>query len=89
MLANISDSVVKMKRKCVPLKPRLSIDPKTTLATILFENGVLSQGKAAKLAGMYLVDFIEHVSRLGVPIVDLTEEELLQDIDVLNRWLEE
>lgn len=69
--------------------PVASTDPKITLATIFFKNKVLSQGRAAKLAGMYLVDFIEHVSRLGIPVVDLTEEEIQQEIDILNEWLDE
>lgn len=57
------------------------------LATALFKDGNLSIARSAKLADMTLADFIAHVSRLGIPVVDLTAEEAQQDIDTLDDWL--
>ena len=46
------------------------------LAENLFKSGELSLGKAAKLANMSRVDFGEHLSRLGISIVDYDPTEL-------------
>jgi len=54
------------------------------LATRLFKEGNISLGKAAKMAKMSLVDFTEYVSRLGLPVVDFSENELDQEISYLN-----
>lgn len=57
------------------------------LATALFKDGNLSLARSAKLADMPLADFIAHVSRLGIPVVDQTAEEVQQDLDTLDEWL--
>jgi len=57
------------------------------LATALFKDGNLSIARSAKLADMPLAEFITHVSRLGMPIIDLTAEETQQDLDTLDEWL--
>jgi len=54
------------------------------LATRLFKEGDISLGKAAKLAKMSIAAFTEHVSRLGVPVIDLDEEELDQELAYLD-----
>lgn len=54
------------------------------LAENLFKSGELSLGKASKLAGMVLADFIEHVSRLGIPVVNYDPSELEAELDYLN-----
>jgi len=41
----------------------------------LFRRGKLSSGKAAKLVGMPLAEFIPYASRLGIPFFEMTEEE--------------
>lgn len=55
-----------------------------TLATQLFKEGNLSLGKAAKLAGMSLAEFTEHVSDQNIPIVDFEAEEFDQEMAYLN-----
>jgi predicted HTH domain antitoxin len=55
-----------------------------TLAVTLFKEGDFSLGKSAKLAKMTMTEFIEHVSQLGIPIVDFSEEELDQEMAYLN-----
>jgi predicted HTH domain antitoxin len=58
------------------------------MATALFKDGELSIARSAKLAKMALADFIEHISRLGIPVVNQTAEEVRQDMDTLEQWLQ-
>ena len=46
------------------------------LAVNLFRSGEFSSGKAAELARMSKIAFIEFVSRLGVPVVDYPADEI-------------
>ena len=59
------------------------------LATALFKDGDLSLARSAKLADMPLADFIAHVSRIGIPVIDQTAEEVREDMDTLEQWLKE
>ncbi len=59
------------------------------MATALFKDGELSIARSAKLANMALADFIEHISRLGIPIINQTAEEVDQDMDTLEKWLQQ
>lgn len=59
------------------------------LATALFKDGNLSIARSAKLADMTSADFIAHVSRLGIPVIDLSAEETQQDLDTLDEWLKQ
>jgi len=59
------------------------------LATALFKDGNLSLARSAKLADMTLAGFIAHVSRLGIPVVDQTAEEVQEDLDTLEQWLKQ
>jgi predicted HTH domain antitoxin len=49
-------------------------------AVKLFELGKLSSGRAAQLAGMSRISFLQTLARYKVPIFDLTEEDLKQDM---------
>ena len=49
-------------------------------AAKLFELGRLSSGKAARLAGMGRVAFLHELARIGVPAINLREEELEGEI---------
>lgn len=57
------------------------------LATALFRDGSLSLARAAKVAGMPLVEFMQHLSRLGIAIVQGTEEDAGKDMETLEVWL--
>ncbi len=59
------------------------------LATALFKDGNLSLARSATLADMSLASFMAHVSRLGIPVIDQTAEEVLQDLDTLEQWLQQ
>ena len=54
---------------------------RVALAEHLFKEGVLSLGKAAKMAGMAYVLFSEHWSRIGIPVVDYSPDELEAELE--------
>ena len=43
---------------------------RTALATALFKDGELSLVRSAHLADMPLTDFISHISRLRIPVIE-------------------
>lgn len=49
------------------------------MAVKLFEMKRLSSGMAAALIGTDRVSFLLNLNRYGVPMIDLTEAELLSD----------
>jgi prevent-host-death family protein len=50
------------------------------LAIKLFQDGTMSLGKAAKLAGLSYESFVEHLSSIGVAVVDYPPEELDREV---------
>ena len=60
---------------------------RTALATALFRDGELSLARSANLAEMPLTDFIAHISRLGIAVIDQQADEVEQDLDTLEKWL--
>jgi predicted HTH domain antitoxin len=54
-------------------------EAKLLLAAKLFELGRLSSGKAAQLCGVGRVDFLLTVSRLGIPVADLDEDDMQRE----------
>ncbi len=58
------------------------------LATALFKDGALSLARSAKLADMPLSSFITHLSRLGIAVIHQTAEEVQEDMDTLEQWLQ-
>ncbi|MEZ5535694.1 MAG: type II toxin-antitoxin system prevent-host-death family antitoxin [Thiolinea sp.] len=57
---------------------------KVALAEHLFKEGVLSLGKAAKVAEMPYIAFSEYLSRRGIPVVDYSPDELEDELRVAN-----
>jgi len=49
-------------------------------AAKLYEMGKLSSGRAAELAGIPRVSFLQFLSRYNVPVFDFTADELEQDM---------
>jgi predicted HTH domain antitoxin len=49
-------------------------------AVKLYELGKLSSVRAAELAGISRISFLQLLARYKVPIFDLSEEELKQDL---------
>ena len=57
------------------------------LAVSLFKDGGLSWMQAASYAYCTASDFMIHLSRLGIPVIDQSQEEVVNDIDTLQKWL--
>ena len=77
-----------MKTLTLQVPDSLTLDPKEAamlLATRLYERGDLSMGQAAELAGYSKRTFMELLGSYGVAIFDLTEEELLKDVENAAR----
>lgn len=64
-------------------KPGVSM----ALATALFRDGSLSLARAAKVAQMTLVDFMQHLSRLGISVVQGTAGDAEKELETLETWL--
>ena len=58
------------------------------LATALFRACELSMARAARVAQMDTSSYISHLSRLGIPVIRLTEAETSADLDTLEQWLQ-
>lgn len=56
------------------------------LAANLYKEGVMSLGKASKLSGLAMSDFIRHLGSLGIEIVKLDETTAYETKD-LSVWL--
>ena len=50
-------------------------------AAKLYEIGKVSSGRAAELAGIPRVQFLQKMGQYGVSVFDLTKEELAQDLE--------
>jgi predicted HTH domain antitoxin len=59
------------------------------LATALFRDGELSIARSAKLADLPLASFIAHVSRLGIPVISQTTDDVREDMETLEEWLKQ
>lgn len=55
-------------------------EAKNLLAAKLFENGTLSTGQAAELAGHSKREFIEMLGKYGVSLFNLSADELEKEI---------
>lgn len=56
------------------------------LATALFREESLSLGQAARLAGISIAEFIQHVSRLGIPVVRGKVASVREDARAIEAW---
>ncbi len=55
-------------------------EAKMAMAVKLFEMKRLSSGMAAALVGMDRVSFLLNLHRYGIPVIDLSDEDLLSDL---------
>ena len=46
---------------------------------------IISHGKAAQILGIHKLDLIALYSKLGIPYLDQTKEELESDLSVLQK----
>ena len=54
-------------------------------AAKLYELGRLSSGQAARLAGMDRVGFLARLSQIGVPAINLRDEEIDAEIEAARE----
>jgi len=64
-----------------------SADVLLALATALFKDGVLSLGRAARLARIGVSELASHLSRLGISIVHGDPSDAESDMHTLGEWL--
>lgn len=50
-------------------------------------NNTISHGRAAELLGMRKMELIELYSRLGIPYIDMTDEEFEEEIQTVKKLL--
>jgi len=55
-------------------------EARLAMAIKLFERKRLSSGQAAVLAGLDRVSFLLQLHRFGIPMIDLSADELLADV---------
>ena len=60
-------------------------DIKMTLAAKLYEDGTLSGGQAAELAGISKRSFLEQLGKYGVSIFGYSAEELREDLERIRK----
>ena len=70
LLLNPSESLADLERRSQFL-----------LALKFFELGQLSSGQSAAMCGMSRTAFLTEASRLGVPVADLSPEEMKNEFD--------
>jgi predicted HTH domain antitoxin len=66
----------------------LSLDPERArllLAIRLFEEGDVSLGYAAEMAGYSVRTFIELLGKRGIPVVDYPESDLDEELAAFDR----
>lgn len=47
--------------------------------------GIISHGKAAELLGMHKIDLIKIYSDMGLPYMDMTDEEFDEELETINE----
>lgn len=52
----------------------------------MFELGKLSSGKAAELAGVSRVEFLDLCGRYQVPVIQYEPGELERELELLRKW---
>ena len=55
------------------------------MAAKLFEQGSISSGKGAEMAGMERVHFIMELGRRGIPVIDMDEDEIEEEFSYSRK----
>lgn len=51
-------------------------------------NGIISHGRAAEILGMFKMDLIALYGKLGLPYIDMTDEEFEEEVRNVKKWSE-
>jgi predicted HTH domain antitoxin len=65
-------------------RAELTREAQEGLAMRLYAGGRVSIGRAARLAGLPLVEFMDRLHCLGLPVVRYGEQELAQDLKTIE-----
>lgn len=65
----------------------LVLRKKVALATALFKDDGLSLTRAAKVAGTSLPEFMQHLSRSHIPVIQSSVDDVKKDVETLEAWL--
>ena len=57
------------------------------IATALYRSRSLSLGRAAEISGLPIAEFMQHVSRLGIPVIDGNATSLREDVEAISEWM--
>jgi predicted HTH domain antitoxin len=57
------------------------------LASALYKDESVSLGRAAKIAGVSLAEFMMHVSAQGLPVIRASAKAVHEDVKKLEAWL--
>ena len=57
------------------------------IATDLYKGGSISLGRAAKIAGIALAEFMQEMGRAGIPVIRSNAKTLHEDVKSLESWL--
>lgn len=55
----------------------------------LYRRHEISSGKAAQLLNMDRIDFIYWSGKLGIPFIDMSDEEIADEIETVHRLAKE
>ncbi len=69
-------------------RERLGERARRDLALRLYAERILSLGKAARVAGMCLADFMSLLVINGIPVVEYSEEDYERDLTAIKRFME-
>ena len=67
------------------LEPGEDFERNAMLLFPLIRNCTISHGKAAEILGVHKTDLIEYYDALGIPYLDQSKGELLEDLETLER----
>ena len=65
------------------------VSARQLLAVHLFDQGTLSIGRGARLAGLGVSEFVNLCDRLQIPILRQPAEELEKEVDDFEAWLDQ
>ncbi|MDE7310668.1 MAG: UPF0175 family protein [Eubacterium sp.] len=52
-------------------------------------DGIISHGRAAEILGIYKMDLIALYGSLGIPYIEMTSEEIDEELSIVNALKEE
>lgn len=65
-------------------EPEIRAEVRASYALWLYQRGRVTLAKAAELAGVSLLDFMQICKANQTPVIDITREELLEELSGFN-----